>query len=205
MLSIPPPEIEFPGHVSVEDWEINLLERYRSDSTKGTKDRSRMKNLKVTTIRRYKERKHAEHEYLIAEVSDPDLDRKRYLRIERAGGDPLRARDTTERNSRHTISTILSQSSLLGVLKELPARDRVTSVAAWPTNDICIDNLICQDAQMILLDLAIVVKVVHDHGDKYQLFKHQCFWYSDVIVGVLKLYFFRTTGRPCTGCKSGCS
>jgi hypothetical protein len=76
MSSTPPPEVEFPGHAGVEDWEVCLLERYRSDSTKSTKDRSRMKTLKVINIRRYKERKHVEHEYLIVEVSDPDLDQK---------------------------------------------------------------------------------------------------------------------------------
>ena len=42
---------------------------------------------------------------------------------------------------------------------------------------------------MILLDLALVAKVVHDHSDKYELFKRQCFWYADVITGVLEKSF----------------
>jgi hypothetical protein len=33
-----------------------------------------METLKVISIRRYKERRHVEHEYLIAEVSVPDFD-----------------------------------------------------------------------------------------------------------------------------------
>jgi hypothetical protein len=187
-----PPEIEFPSQTVVEDWEVSLMQRYRSrDLEQSPKDRSRMETLKVIAIRRYKERRHVEHEYLIAEVLDPDLNQLRYLQIERAAEDPLRTQDATERSSRHTISTLSSQSSL-GVFKKLPARDYVSTMAGWPTtSDICIDKLDCRQTQMILLDLAIVAKVVHDHSDKYQLFKRQCFWYSDVIVGVLQENFPR--------------
>jgi hypothetical protein len=60
----------------------------------------------------------------------------------------------------------------------------------------CIDKLDCRHTQMILLDLAIVAKVVHDHSDKYQLFKRQCFWYSDVIIGVLQENFPRIQVDP---------
>ena len=42
---------------------------------------------------------------------------------------------------------------------------------------------------MILHHLAIVAKVVHDHSEKYHLFKRQCFWYSDVVSGVLEKHF----------------
>ena len=42
---------------------------------------------------------------------------------------------------------------------------------------------------MILHHLAIVAKVVHDHYEKYDVLKHQCFWYSDAITGVLEKHF----------------
>ena len=42
---------------------------------------------------------------------------------------------------------------------------------------------------MILFDLAMVAREVHDHDDEYCLFRRQCFWYSDAIVGVLEQYF----------------
>jgi hypothetical protein len=42
-----------------------------------------MQSLKVTAIRRYKTKEHVENEYLIAEVSAPDLGCRRYVRIER--------------------------------------------------------------------------------------------------------------------------
>ena len=187
MSSPPPSDVEFPGDTCVEDWEACLRERYCSrDPEKSPKDRSRMKTLKVITIRRYKERKHAEHEYLIAEVSDPNLNRSHYLRIERAAEDP----PTKDNISPLSSQLSLSSQSSLGALKKVPAHDHVTKMASWPTTgDICIGSLACRDSQMILLDLAIVAKVVHDHSDKYQLFKRQCFWYSDVITGVLEQHF----------------
>ena len=42
---------------------------------------------------------------------------------------------------------------------------------------------------MILHDLAMISKLVHDHSEKFQLFKRQGFWYSDVITGVLEQHF----------------
>jgi hypothetical protein len=178
MSSPPPPDVEFPVEISVVDWLNFLLDRYCSqDPKKSPMDRSRMKSLKVTTICRYKEKMYGEHEYLIAEVSVPDLDRPRYLRIERTIKDPL-----------PPISTTSFQSSVVA-LKEFPACDDIKTMEAWPTSDICIDHMNCKNTSIILLDLAIVAKLVRDHSDKYQLFKRQCFWYSDVIVAVLQNSF----------------
>jgi hypothetical protein len=191
MSSSPPPENEFPGETIVENWEAYLLERYRSrDSEKSPQYRSRMLLLNVNAIRRFKETRHVEHEYLIAEIYDPDLHQKRYLRIERTVEG---SQDTTERtSSSQSISTLSSQSSL-GVLKKLPARDRVSTTTGWPSpgknGDICIEKLDCQLSKMTLLDIAIVAKVVHEHSDKYDVFKRQCFWYSDVITGILQQSF----------------
>jgi hypothetical protein len=195
------PEIEFPSHVVVEDWEIALLQRYQSSGLEeGPRNRSRMENLKVNSIRRYKEKRHVEHEYLIAEILDLDLKQLRYLQIERTAQDPQapNTQDTTERSSpRHSVSTLSSQSSL-GVMKKLPARDIVSTKAGWPISDIqvAIDILDCHSSEMILLDLAIAAKVVHDHSDKYQLFKRQCFWYADVIMGVLHKNIPGTIHKP---------
>ena len=161
-----------------------------------------MKALKVNSIRRYKERRHVEHEYLIAEILDPgpDSTRLRYLQIERTAQEPQASKTqdtTTERSSLHSVSTLSSQSSL-GVLKKLPAKDIVTTKAGWPTNtDIRLEVLDCRPSDMILLDLAIAAKVVHDHSDRYQVFKRQCFWYSDVIMGVLHNNFPATV-RNCS-------
>jgi hypothetical protein len=194
MSSSPPPENEFPGETIVENWEAYLLERYHSrDSEKSPKYRLRKDTLKVNAIRRFKETRYVEHEYLIAEIHDPDLGQKRYLRIERT---VERSQDTTERTgSSQSISTLSTQSSL-GVLKKLPARDRVSTTSGWPSlagpgknGDICIEELDCEPSTMTLLDLAIVAKVVHDHSDMYDVFKRQCFWYSDVITGILQQSF----------------
>jgi hypothetical protein len=172
MSSLPPVENEFPGHISVQYWEVALLQRYCSrDLEQSFKNRSRMETLNVITIRRYKERRRVEHEYLIAEVSYPDLGQRRYLQID-AAEDPIRNQYTTERSSRHSHNC-------------------VATTAGWPIRDICIDKLDCRHTQMILLDLAIVVKVVNDHSDRYRLFKRQRFWYSDVIIGVLQENFPR--------------
>ncbi|KAF8799666.1 hypothetical protein BYT27DRAFT_7246023 [Phlegmacium glaucopus] len=189
-MSTPLPRTEeFPGDVGVEDWERSLLNLYCSrDPDMGPGHRIRMKCLKITTIRRYKERKRLEHEYLVAEVSVPGLSQLRYLRIERAVEDPPPSKkNTTDKSPLHAISTFSSQSSL-ATLKKLPAHDHVKAMEVWP-NDICIDNLNCKATSIILLDLAIAAKLVHDHSDKYHLFKHQCFWYSDMIVAVLRQGF----------------
>ena len=42
---------------------------------------------------------------------------------------------------------------------------------------------------MIVLDLAIVTKVVHDHSTEYQILTSQCFWFVAVIVSVLQKSF----------------
>ena len=153
-------------------------------------DRSRMKSLKVTTIRHYKEKLHGEHEYLVAEVSVPDLGSPRYLRIERSV-DPLPIR-----SSLPPISTTSSQSSLVAlkssvvVSKELPACDNVKTVEEWPTSgDICLYDINCKNTSIILLDLAIVAKSVYDHMKKYHIIKSQCFWYSDAIIAILQKNF----------------
>ena len=150
-----PPEIEFPNYTDVGYWEVALLNCYYSRcSEEGTRNRSRMEALKVISIRRYKERRHVEHEYLIAEILDPDSAQRRYLQFKRSVRDP--------------------------------AHDIVSKKAGWPANtDIRLEVLDCRPSDMILLDLAIAAKVVHDHSDKYQVFKRRCFWYSDVIIGVL--------------------
>lgn len=84
MLSHPPSELEFPSEIGVEVWEALLRERYCSrDPVKGPKDRSRMETLKVITIRRYKEKRNVEHEYLVAKVLDPDSNNLHYLRFDR--------------------------------------------------------------------------------------------------------------------------
>ena len=186
MTTTPPPtEIEFTDSCVVQVWESALLARYRSrDPVSSPMERSRMNTLKVATIRRFKEKKNAEHEYLVAEVYDPDLGRNRYLRIERYVDDYPHTEDDT---SRHSIPTTLSQSSL--ILKKSPAVDCVKAIATWPTDDICIDDLTCQDSGMIVLDLAIVAKVVHDHSAEYQILTRQCFWFSAVIVSVLRKSF----------------
>lgn len=149
-----------------------------------------MKTLGVKTICHFKEKGDAEHEYLVAEVYDPNLGRNRYLRIGRFVGDNfLHNHDTSCRS----ISTTSSNSSL--VLKKFPATDYVEAVAAWPTSDICIVNLSCRDSQMIVLDLAIIAKVVHDYGKEYQALTRQCYWYSGVIVSVLQKSFSLKPGH----------
>ena len=170
--------------MSVQDWELNLRDRYTSrDPVNSPNDRSRMRNHKVITIRRYKERKHTDYEYLVAKVSDPDLDQPRYLRIERSIWENL-----------PLINPRSSQSSLLGPLEALkdsehPVHNYVMEVAKWPTRDLLVNNLNCKDSQMILLDLVLVVKVVSDHSGKYELFKRQSLWCADLVTAVLEQSF----------------
>ena len=188
MTTTPPTEVEFPGFSGVLEWENALLARYRSrDPESSPKERSRMHSLKVTTIRCFKETKSAEHEYLVAEVYDPDLGRNRYLRIER--GVDTDFPHTQDDTTRHSISAASSSQSSLA-FKKGPAVDYVKAIAAWPTgDDICIVDLTCQDSKMIVLDLAIVAKVVHEHSADYQILTSQCFWYSAVIASVLRKSF----------------
>ena len=186
MTTTPPTEAEFPGVSGVLEWENALLARYRSrDPESSPIERSRMHTLKVANIRRFKEKNNAEHEYLVAEVYDPDLGRNRYLRIERSVDADFP--HTQDDITRRILPTTSSQSSL--VFKRSSAVDYVKAIAAWPTDDICIDDLTCQDSQMIVLDLAIVAKVVHDHSADYQILTRQCFWFSAVIVSVLRKSF----------------
>jgi hypothetical protein len=175
---------EFPNDQRrrVENWESYLQEHY-------CKHRSRMAALKVITIGRFKEKAAPEHEYLVAEVLDPDVGR-RYVRIERFAD----FYDTTlaETSSRHSKSSLSSKSSA-GVFSKVPAFDRVEEVAAWPITDDdtlrCIEHLNCRGSQMTLLDLAMAAKIVHDQNTHYHLFRRQCYWYADSITGILEQHF----------------
>ena len=190
MTTTPPTELEFPHYFRVQDWETTLLEHYRSYHPElGPLIRSRMKTLGVKTICHFKKKEDAEHEYLVAEVYDPDLGRNRYLRIGRYVGDTFLHNHDTGRS----ISATSSNSSL--VSKKFPATDYVEAVAEWPTDDICIVNLSCRDSQMIVLDLAIVAKVVHDYDKEYQVLTRQCYWYSGVIISVLQKSFSLKPGH----------
>ena len=172
--------------MSVLDWEYGVRTSYTSrDPVRSPNNRSRMRNYKVIKIRRYKAKRHGNHEYLVAKVSDPYLDQPRYLRIERVL-EPEEARDLPPTNdntgrSSHPITPRSSQSSLspspsqssLGPFeppKKLPARSYVRPLAKWPTGDSLTHKLNCKDSQMILLDLVLVAKVVLDHSGKYGLF-----------------------------------
>ena len=184
MTTIPPTE-EFPRFYDVLDWETALVQRYCShDPESSASKRSRMRGLQIVTIRRFKEKTNAEHEYVVAKIYDPDLCCNRYVQIDRYAGDELLKPRID--SIRHSIPTT-SQSS--PVSKEYNARDCVKSIAAWPTGDICIDNVTCQDSQMILLDLAIAAKVVHEHSTEYRALKYQCYWYSATIVSILRRSF----------------
>jgi hypothetical protein len=184
-----PHSIEFPSFIGIEDWEHFLRDLYCSqDFVLDPRHRTRMESLKITAIRRYKEWKNVEHEYLIAEVSDPDSQYPRYVRIERFAQDPPAPKTGAEKGPLHTISTLSSQSSL-ALSKKLPASDRVTTMEIWPSVDKCIHNLNCTNSSIILLDLAIVAKLVRDHSEYYRPFKRQCFWYSDMIVAILQHEF----------------
>ena len=109
MTTTLPTDLEFPGFSSVLDWEINLVARYRSrDPESSPMVRSRMDTLKVATIRCFKRKKNAEHEYLVAKVYDPDLGRNRYLRIGRhvrVDDDFPRTQDDTICQCRHSLPT----------------------------------------------------------------------------------------------------
>ena len=182
---------EFPTETSVQDWESILMQFYRSlDSVSGLTNSRYMESLKITKIRRYKERSNSEHEYLIAEVSITQPGELRYIRIERFVDDQVQStKILSEKGSLHTVSAPSSQAS--SPLKNLPAKDCVRTISGWPNpyDDACIENLDCRHASLILLDLVIAAKVVHDYRNMYQLFGHQCFWYSDMIVAILEQEF----------------
>ena len=186
MATTPPGTDEFPPSTSVIAWLLFLLGHYLSrDPESIAAEHSRMRSLKVITIRRYKEKKDAEHEYVVAKIDDPDLGRNRYVKIKRYTGDP-RQSDSNP----HNIPTTSSQSSV--VLKKFTADDRVDQIAAWPTSDTCIEIVSCRDSGMIALDLALAAKVIHDQSAEYQALNHQCFWYSAVMVSVLRRSFPKT-------------
>ena len=188
MTTEPPNDTDFPHFSYAEDWAKALVRGYCSHEPESSaSERSRMRGLQIVTIRRFKEKTNAEHEYVVAEIYDPDLNRNRYLQIERYAGDELPKPRT--HSIRHSIPTTPSQSS--AVLKEYNALDFVQEITAWPTGDICIDHVTCQDPsrQMILLDLAIAAKVVHEHSARYQALKYQCYWYSATIVSILRRSF----------------
>ena len=159
---------------------------YLSQDSKGLSQSKNMKSFKITKIRRYKEKRNLEHEYIIAEVSTTVPGKLYYLQIGRSAEDPIPAK--TEKGPLYTISTVSSQISL-ALLKKLPADDHVISVPGWSDSDSCIGYLDCTNAQIILLDLAIAAKEVHAHSTMYRLFKRQCFWYSDMVVAILEQEF----------------
>ena len=193
-MAAPSPALnaEFPTEISVQDWEPTLMQLYCShDSVSGLSNSRYMESLKVTRIRRYKERSNSEHEYLIAQVSTTHPGELRFIRIERFPDDQAVQSTKTpgEKGPLHTVSAPSSQTSL--PLKDLPARDRARAISGWPNSndDACIENLDCKHASLILLDLVIAAKAVHDYRNMYQLFRHQCFWYSDMIVAILEQEF----------------
>jgi hypothetical protein len=169
---------EFPENRIVQDWERSLLERYHDNALY----RNRLESCMITKIRRYKKTTRVEHEYLVAEVLDPVSGSARYLQVERTAADP----DTKSAVQDDARSNISTQSSLASS-KKLPADDHVTTRMNWPSTsgkeNNCIEQFNCR---LVLLDLIIVAKLVHDHSDHYRLFKRQCFWYSDMIAAVLK-------------------
>jgi hypothetical protein len=155
---------EFPVFMSIDDWDRFLQNPYCSrDPRVGPVHRARMKSLRITRIRRYKDWRSIEYEFLVAEVSVPGLQHPRYLRIERCSEDP-----PAEKGSLHSF---------------------VKTMEIWPSVDKCIHNLNCTNSSIILLDLAIVAKLIYDHSEHYRLFKRQSFWYSDMIVAVLQREF----------------
>ena len=141
-----------------------------------------MKSFKIIKIRRYKEKRNLEHEYLIAEVSTTMPGEPCHPQIERLAEVPLPAK--TKKGPLCTLSTLSSQVSL-ALSKKLPVNDHVYSVLGWCGFDSCIGYLDCRNAQINMLDLAVAAEV-HAHSTMYQLFKCQCFWYSDMIVAILE-------------------
>ena len=193
-MAAPSPALnaEFPTEISVQDWEPILMQLYCShDPVSGLANSRYMESLKITKIRRYKERSNSEHEYLIAQVSTSQPDELRYIRIERFADDQAvqSTKIPGEKCPLHPISALSSQTSL--ALKDFPARDHACAISGWPNpnDDVCIENIDCNSASVFLLDLAIAAKVVHDYRNMYQLFRHQCFWYSDMIVAILEQEF----------------
>ena len=171
MATPPPVDAEFPGDMSVLDWEGVLLARYQCRCPISSPPRrSRMHNLKIATIRRFKV-KNAEHEYVVAKVYDSNLGRNRYLRI----GDLPPNRCYCCHNQDDTIPT-----SGLHLVK---------TTTAWPIGDICIEIVNCQDSQMILLDLAIVARVVQYMELEHQASTRQCFSFSAMIISILQKTF----------------
>ena len=192
-MAAPSPALnaEFPTEISVEDWEPILMQLYCSHDPVSGHSRY-IETLKVTKIRRYKERSNSEHEYLIAQVSTTQPDELRYIQIGRFADNQAQVQPTKipgEKGSLHAVSALSSQTLL--PLKDLPARDCARAIPEWPNpNDqVCIENINCKHASLFLLDLVIAAKVVHDYRNMYQLFRHQCFWYSDMIVAILEQEF----------------
>ena len=177
---------EFPLNTSVEDWESSLRTFYLCQDSEGLPQSKDMRSFKITKIRRYKEKRNLEHEYIIAEVSTTVPGELRYLKIERSAEDPIPAK--AEKGTIYTLPKLSSQVSL-AFSKKLHADDHVIAVRGWTGSDSCIGYLDCRNAPIILLDLAIAAKEVHAHSSMYQLFKRQCFWYSDMVVAILEHEF----------------
>ncbi|KAF8966490.1 hypothetical protein BDZ97DRAFT_1808122 [Flammula alnicola] len=177
---------EFPINVSIEDWEYSLLRLYTSrDIESGPTNRIRLSSTYIVEFRRYKEHAHPEHEYLIAKIWVPE-GYYRYLRIERTAHIPL---NEASKSTLRSIPTTSLQASL-AVMGELYVYDSVKSIEEWPTtSDQCLDRLQCPRGHIRLLDLAIVATLLHDNSPRYQILTRQCYWYSDMILGVLHREF----------------
>ena len=188
MIKIPPAELDFPGLWDILGWENALLQHYRSRYLESNApERSRMRRLQVVSIRRFQEKTNAEYGYVVAKIYDSDQGRNRYLLIEcYVGGNPLRPRD---KPIRHSIPTTPSQSP--PVSGKYDAIYYARSIPAWPTRDICIDKVRCEDSQMNILDLAIAAKFVHEYSYQYQALRHQCHWYSALIISILRRSFLQ--------------
>ncbi|KAF8518853.1 hypothetical protein BU17DRAFT_66246 [Hysterangium stoloniferum] len=65
-----------------------------------------------------------------------------------------------------------------------PATDEVSTVGGWPNHDRVLEIAQLRHATITLL--AVVVWVVCNNGDQYQLLKKQCYWYSDIVMRVFE-------------------
>jgi hypothetical protein len=207
--------IELPHNNLVPAWEHSVINAYTSaDPDQGPTSRARMQNLKVLELRRYKETSTTmEHEYLVAKIARPSSSHT-FLRIDRSGGEAdvitLYSQRKDDANSELTVlqssndaassrqsfqSKSMSISSLLSMGK-LDATDAVCTVHSWPTCDSLTEKVVCKNqCSLILLDLVLLAKVVHDYSDKYRLLRRQCYWYADMIMRVLQASFSDVTSN----------
>ncbi|KAF8509878.1 hypothetical protein BU17DRAFT_98604 [Hysterangium stoloniferum] len=180
-LSHLPALMECPTEpVSVVYWDDYLRRSTISgnDTFSGPAYRQRMESMKVLELLRKKERSGVKHEYFAVKIDHPECG-IRYIRIERAGGDVV---DSSPDNSSSTTLSEPSSSS-----KPRVAKDSVTSIKSLPDNDKTIEKAVAKHIRLV--DIAIAAKIVHDHDERYRVFKGQCFWFSDMIMRVLENYF----------------